>query len=265
MPSFIDHIVIASADLDIAIANARLAGFRVVPGGVHGSGNTHNALIAFADGAYLELFAPTVQGRRAEHRWFPRISKGGGLVDYCLLGEDLATEVAQIRARGIEYSEPFSMTRLTPSGCRIEWKLSTAPRATGETGWPFIIEDTTARSLRVPQGADEVRHANGAKGVAGITVLARDIEKTSSEYAAILGRQPQPHTGPGSERARVFSLDRAWIQVREPASPEETQHLDRYGQGPYSITLLSRNEVAGPGQGVSLDPSLFSGAKIHMA
>ena len=68
MPTSIDHIVIASADLDVAIANARSAGFTVVPGGVHGSGNTHNALIGFADGAYLELFSPTVQGRTADHR-----------------------------------------------------------------------------------------------------------------------------------------------------------------------------------------------------
>ena len=260
MPASIDHIVIASADLDVAIANARSAGFTVVPGGVHGSGNTHNALIGFADGAYLELFSPTVQGRAADHRWFPRILKGGGLVDFCLLGADLATEVAQIRARGIEYSAPFSMARVTPAGTRIEWMLSTAPYPTGEKGWPFIIEDKTPRSLRVPHEADQIRHSNGAAGVAGMTVLVRDVEKSSAEYAAILGTRAN-----ASEKSRSFSLGHAWIEVREAVDPEETEHLERFGQGPYAITLWARSEGARPGDGDLLDPALFSGAKISVA
>ena len=260
MPASIDHIVIASDDLDSAIANARSAGFTVVPGGVHGSGNTHNALIGFVDGAYLELFAPTAQGRTANHRWFPRIRKGGGLVDFCLLGSDLATEVAQIRARGIAYSEPFSMARVTPAGTRIEWMLSTAPHPTGEKGWPFIIEDKTPRSLRVPHEAHQIEHSNGARGVAGITVLVRDVEKSSAEYGAILGIATT-----ASGRSRSFSLGRAWIEVREALSTEETEHLDRYGQGPYSITLRARNEGAGPGEGVLLDPVLFAGARVWIA
>jgi hypothetical protein len=187
MPSSIDHIVIASSDLDSAVGNARAAGFTVIPGGVHGSGNSHNALIGFADGAYLELFAPTQQGRTAEHRWFGRIRNGGGLVDFCLLGTDLAHEVAAIRGRGIRYSEPFAMTRVRPDGTRIEWSLCTAPGAVGEKGWPFMIEDATPRALRVPQAPAQIAHANGAVGVAGITVLVRD-RKHRQRYGRSSGR-----------------------------------------------------------------------------
>lgn len=48
----IDHVVIAVADLEGAIASYAQAGFTVVRGGRHNIG-THNALIAFADGSYL--------------------------------------------------------------------------------------------------------------------------------------------------------------------------------------------------------------------
>ena len=171
MPFRIDHVVVASDDLDAAIVNARHAGFTVVPGGVHGSGNTQNALIGLADGAYLELFAPTPDGRLAEHRWFGRIRKGGGLVDFCLLTSGLAAEIVRIRESGIEYSQPFAMTRLAPSGTRIEWLLSTPPGVAGQNGWPFMIEDKTSRALRAPHVPDQVEHPNGSKGVAGITVL----------------------------------------------------------------------------------------------
>jgi hypothetical protein len=260
MPFSIDHVVIASDDLDSAIVNARTAGFTVVPGGVHGSGNTQNALIGFDDGAYLELFAPTPQGRSAEHRWFPRIRNGGGLVDFCLLGADLASETARIRGRGIEYSKPFAMARVTPGGTRIEWLLSTPPGVTGQNGWPFMIEDTTPRAIRVPHEPAEVRHANGAKGVAGMTVLTRDVAASCAAYEAILGVNSEPAAGPRD--ARLLRIAGAWIELREPRSDEERAHLERHGQGPYQLALRSGTEHPGPGEGSLLDASLFSGARI---
>src|SRR5262249_28482211 len=77
----IDHMVVVVPDLDIAIKNYRDLGFTVVPGGRHPIG-THNALIGFADGAYLELiafFEPDTM-----HRWRSALTRGGGLVDYCM-------------------------------------------------------------------------------------------------------------------------------------------------------------------------------------
>lgn len=263
VPFSIDHVVIASGDLYSAIANARAAGFTVVPGGVHGSGHTHNALIAFADGSYLELFAPTAQRRTAEHRWFPRIRNGGGLVDFCLLGPDLATSTAEIRARGVEFSAPFAMSRLTPEGTRIEWLLSTPPGVTGQNGWPFLIEDVTPRASRVPHAPEQLRHANDAKGVAGITVLVRDLSVATEAWEAILGTGARG--APGRDDAGVlFSIAGAWLHLREPTSAEERLHLERHGQGPYRVTL-TRGGEPGPNGGSSLEQALFSGAKIDIA
>ena len=52
----IDHLVIVVPELEAAVASYRGLGFTVVPGGRHPIG-THNALIAFEEGAYLELIA----------------------------------------------------------------------------------------------------------------------------------------------------------------------------------------------------------------
>ncbi len=60
----VDHIVIMVPDLNAAIRDYTELGFTVIPGGSHPAG-THNALIAFADGAYIELIA---EGRRP-HRF----------------------------------------------------------------------------------------------------------------------------------------------------------------------------------------------------
>ncbi len=263
MPFSIDHVVIASDDLSAAIVNARAAGFTVIPGGVHGSGNSHNALIGFSDGSYLELFAPTPRGRTAEHRWFGRIRNGGGLVDFCLLGAHLDTEIARIRECGIEYSQLFAMARVAPDGTRIDWRLSTPPGVTGQTGWPFMIEDTTPRAIRVPHAPAELRHANGSKGVAGITVLVRDVVGSSTAFEAILGTPPEPTAN--RRAARLFSITGAWIELREPRSAEEKEHLERHGQGPYRLTLRSTSGLVGPDAGSLLDSSLFSGARVAVA
>lgn len=264
MPSSIDHIVIISDDLETAKANAASAGFTVVPGGTHGDGNTHNALIGFADGSYIELIAPTEQGQTADHRWFKRLRKGGGLVDFCLLGTNLADEIAAVRERGIDYPEPFAMARKTPDGTMLEWTLSTPPGTVGEKGWPFMIEDITPRDLRVPHEPDQVAHENGAIGVAGITVLVADVEQSAREYEAILGTTAQQLRSPLDDQVfgSMLPLGRQWILLTEPGSHDTKDHLERFGQGPYRITLRSHEGPISPGTGSPIDPSLFSGARL---
>jgi len=264
MPSSIDHIVIISDDLDTAIANAEAAGFTVVPGGTHGDGNTHNALIGFADGSYIELIAPTAQGKTAEHRWFARLRKGGGLVDYCLLGTNLAEEIAGVRQRGIDYPEPFAMERTTPDGTTLKWTLTTPPGDVGEKGWPFMIEDITPRNLRVPQEKEQVTHVNGATGVAGLTVLVSDVAQTSREYEAILGASSQELRSPMDDQVfgSMLPLGQQWILLTEPGSHDSKDHLERFGQGPYRITLRSHDGPISPGTGSPIDAALFSGARI---
>lgn len=264
MPSSIDHLVIISDDLDSAVVNAETAGFTVVAGGTHGDGNTHNALIGFADGSYIELIAPTEQGKTAEHRWFDRLRTGGGLVDFCLLGTNLADEIAGVRDRGIDYPEPFAMARERPDGTRLEWTLTTPPGAVGEKGWPFMIEDITPRELRVPHEEGQITHRNGATGVAGVTVLVANVEQSAKAYEAILGSTSQELRSPLDDQVfgSMLPLGRQWILLTGAGSRDSREHLERFGQGPYRITLRSHDGPISPGTGTPIDPALFSGARI---
>jgi len=267
MPTMIDHIVIISDDLNLAIDNARNAGFTVIPGGTHAAGDTHNALIGFADGCYIELIAPTEQGRSGSHRWFERLRKGGGLVDFCLLSDDLASDVASIRDRGIAYPDPFEMGRNRPDGERIDWRLSTPPGNVGETGWPFMIEDVTPRERRVPTSEIETLHANGATGVGGVTVLVRDLDEATDAYAAILNTRPATITFPGgSVLGRQFQVGHSshWIRLIEATTSTTRRQLNAIGQGPYRLTLTSDAAPEDLTQGRELDPNLFSSAHIEL-
>jgi hypothetical protein len=239
----LDHVVIAVRDLAGAVADYQALGFTVLPGGEHTHGASHNALIVFADGAYIELIA--FLRPNPEFRWWRVLSEAGdGLVDFALLPGDIAADVAAAKARGLELEGPTDGGRLRPDGERLEWR--TARAATSDL--PFLCGDVTPRHLRVPQG-DVRRHANGALGVSGIGVAVENTEVSAWRYAALLGIPAVPGApidlGNG-QSVSLLGADRA------------AAALAARGEGPVSLTL----RVAPGSPTVDLDPARTRGVWI---
>lgn len=214
MPLALDHLVILVPDLATAIADYTAAGFTVVPGGTHADGATHNALVVFADGAYLELIAFLRDA--PGHRWGGHAARGhSGFIDFALLPRpDVGTVVAEAAARGLAYQGPVDGGRLRPDGERLVWQIGMPP----EPALPFLCGDVTPRALRVPEGALRT-HPNGATGVAALTVAVGDITAARAQYAALLG-QPGvllPLTGLGLAQVR-FMLGSAQLLLVGPAA-----------------------------------------------
>lgn len=262
----IDHLVIISADLEKAKANATQAGFTVIAGGTHKDGNTHNALIAFKDGSYIELIAPTngIEGKK--HRWFPRLEKGAGLVDLCLASNDLKIDTARIRDHGRIYSEPEANGRLRPDGVELRWKGSMPPGAVGETGWPFLIEDVTPRENRVSADPAETTHENGVIGVAGVTILTHNLNAATQDFAAITDREAKLMNSPIDESplASFINFDHSWMMITHPTAGAAIQHLERFGPGPYAVTLRTHDGPITPATGTPIPADLLSGASFEL-
>jgi hypothetical protein len=176
----LDHIVLVVRDLTSAMADHRRRGFTVTPGGQHADGVTHNALITFADGTYLEIVAFRDLARALTHRWWKIAADGGGFADFALLSDDLTGDAAALA--DLVNTPPKEGGRIRPDGVELKWRtaLLKAPL-------PFVIEDVTARELRVPGGA-AAEHANGATGIASIVVGAVDISDAEWRYAALRER-----------------------------------------------------------------------------
>jgi catechol 2,3-dioxygenase-like lactoylglutathione lyase family enzyme len=203
----LDHLVILVPDLDTAIADYRSLGFSVQPGGTHADGGTHNALVVFADGAYLELIA--FLRPHPSHRWGSHAARGhSGFVDFALLppdaalgaGAGVAGVVADAASRGLAYTGPFDGGRLRPDGQRLVWQMGLPPAPE----LPFLCGDITPRGLRVPEGAVR-QHPNGVTGVACITVAVTDLDASLARYAALLGQPGErlPLTGLGLQLGRL--------------------------------------------------------------
>lgn len=214
MPLSLDHLVILVPDLASAITDYTTLGFTVVPGGTHADGATHNALVVFADGSYLELIAFLRDA--PGHRWGGHAARGhSGFIDFALLPlPDVGSVVADAAARGLVYQGPSDGGRLRPDGERLAWQIGTPP----SPDLPFLCGDVTPRALRVPEGAVR-QHPNGVTGVAGLTVAVGDIATARAHYAALLGQPGEllPLTGLGLALAR-FNLGSASLRLAGPAA-----------------------------------------------
>jgi hypothetical protein len=210
----IDHIVILTRDLDAAMEDYARLGFTVARGGEH-PGGTHNALIAFADGAYLELIAFQRPDEPTSHPWHNALAFGEGLVAMALGSSDLAADADAIRARGLAVEAPNDGGRLRPDGVRIAWRnagVGAGPRGRER---PFLIEDVTPREQRVASGR-LTRHANSVVGVVDVTLGVADLDRAAADLSALLDAPVPSAVEVDGARQVTFPTPRGALIVAQP-------------------------------------------------
>ncbi len=251
----IDHIIIAVADLNVAVRSYRGLGFTVVPGGRHPVG-THNALISFADDSYVELIAFYEQN--PEHRWWAPLEKGGGLVDFCLQTDDLIADTDRFRRAGVQIEDPKGQSRIRPDGYHLRWVFS-LPSGPHRGVAPFLIRDETPREERVPRA---MTHLNGVTGIASVTVAVDDFATVRGWYEKALGRpaleiQRDDLDGSGV-RAVIGPHTFDFVAPRGVHGPLK-DWLGAHGSSPYAAAL---RVAAGPAR--TLDPAKTLGARLSL-
>lgn len=250
----LDHCVIVVEDLNQAVRDYETLGFTVAPGGVHADGRTHNALIPFADGAYLELIAfRTDDG--SGHPWWQALQSGGGLVDWAVATEALDERMGGLSASG--YSPVQDGGRQRPDGVTLRWR-STRP-ASG-SGLPFVIEDVTPRDLRTPGTASQT-HPNGVSGISSLVVAVPDLDAASRSYERLFeldAPAPMPDPLLAAEAVALPCGSATILLVAASAGPIH-ERLERLGAGPYALLLATEHERLG-----WLDAALCHGTPIRL-
>jgi hypothetical protein len=251
----IDHLVIAVPDLGAAIKTYRDLGFTVSPGGRHPGVGTENALIAFRDGAYLELVG--FHEPRPDHRWWEPLQRGGGLVDFCLQTDDFAGDAAALRRAGVDMGEPERRHRVRPDGVEVRWTCALA-RGAHRGVAPFVIAEETGRDERVPPGR---AHANGVTGVGRVTVAVGDLAAVRGWYARVLGTAGEDLACPELGAAGVrFGIGPHTFEFLAPTGAGAVRAwLATRGASPYAATLV------GAPRPVPLDLDRTWGARLALA
>ncbi|MFJ4652097.1 VOC family protein [Nocardia sp. NPDC088792] len=153
--SELDHVVLATPDLAGTVAEvARLVGVEPVAGGRHTGRGTRNYLLGLGNGAYLEIIGPDPEQPEPE---LPRPFGIDDLTEARLVAwlvrvTDIDAAVAESRAAGYDPGAVSDLSRTTPDGRILEWRLTFPVGAERTRVVPAIIDwgDTDHPSGELP-------------------------------------------------------------------------------------------------------------------
>jgi len=236
----IDHVMFCVPDLAQGIDAFTRIGFHIYPGGAHTDRATHNA-IAFHQEDYLELLslrdrAAAVVPGSSEARLAEFVARGGGFRYVAVQSDDLSADVAAMRGRGVDVSEPAEGGRRTPGGQELRWKsASLGPRNPLPV---FFVQHLTALAERRRQVAWAGDHPNGVLRLDRAYITVPDLAAVTETYARVLG-MPVPKTQRGAvikADMAVFDLGPTGLTVAQPAEPgPAAEALSRRGPGPFQV------------------------------
>jgi catechol 2,3-dioxygenase-like lactoylglutathione lyase family enzyme len=274
-----DHFIVLVNDLDAAIDAYRQLGFDARAGGVHPAFGSHNALVALADGAYLELVAFNDPALAAKTFWGAGVAKlraGEGFGGYVLASDDLASDVAQLKQRALNVGEPSAGSRLRPDGQRVAWRIALFDDSPVGV-LPFLIQDETPRALRIePAQAGLGSRARVKEAV----VAVNDVDAARDAYRALLGVEPtRVRNVEGDVQGYRIALGSGSLVLahsKRRGNAMEDQLAQR-GEGLYALTLQVQGvgrdrremknrgiEMTNDAGGFLIAPEFACGARIRL-
>lgn len=185
VPTLLDHLVYAVPDLDSAVQDLDAAlGIRPSPGGRHVGRGTRNALLSLGEGAYLEIIGPDIEGPPpAGPRPFgiDRLEQPL-LVTWAAKAPDIDARVAAARAAGYDPGPVRSMSRETPDGVVLSWRLTSGANTVYPSPVPFLIDwgKTPHPSRTATPGAALLEFHGASPDPQGIEAALRALEVSLS-------------------------------------------------------------------------------------
>ena len=146
VPHLLDHIVIAGPDLqELVDWFHELTGITAAPGGAHPTG-TANALVALTVVGqprphYLELIGPDPEreGEELPKTFNIHRLKKPTVITYAVHPEGIDQVREHALAQGVDLGEVQDLSRRTPDGTELQWRLTQAPLPPNY-GLPFLID-----------------------------------------------------------------------------------------------------------------------------
>ncbi len=172
------------------------------------------------------------------------MQKGERLVDFCFQTDDLRGDTKKLQDAAVAINNPVPWSRKRPDGYELKWLLSLATGSHRGVA-PFLIEDVTPRSERIPQ---QFVHANQITGIEKVIVAVGELGQIAKWYGALLGVKGEPFAdatlGADGLRFQVGPHILDFVSPREAHSPLITW-LREFGPSPYAAVLKSASEWRG--------------------
>jgi hypothetical protein len=198
----IDHIIVCGSDVDRMMEQFESFGLPTEYGGVHDNGITHNGVICFEDGSYVELLGMYDESQSPRREAF--IKNDVGPCGWAIEAASIETEAESYAQRGVVTDAPFSMSRVGPSGEVAEWKVSFMGVDEPGQRLPFLIEDTTPRERRIRPTT--TNSGTELVGISRVIIGVNDLDRAVAEFRRLfdVSLSSRSEDGIGSGREAAF-------------------------------------------------------------
>jgi hypothetical protein len=222
----IDHAVVMVKNLDGAADNWKRLGFAVSPRGTHSAHMGTGNYTIMLDPDYIELLgvlAPTELNAPA--RAF--LEKREGIERVAFTAVDSTAGAEEIGARGFppigptDFERPVTMPNGTLSAAKFrtfQWPVAEAPGGMRI----FACQHKTRETVWI---AELMRHANGAKRLRQVLLVAPEPAKEAAHLARMIDRETRHEADgavavpSGADRADFVFLTAAQLGKRYPGVP----------------------------------------------
>ncbi len=196
----IDHLVYGARDLYKAVAElSERLGVHARPGGRHPGIGTHNALISLGPGTYLEVIAPdSSQPPPARLPFGLDVLTEDRLITWAARVAGIEGRAARARASCYDPGPVLAMSRKTPDGGQLRWRLTWRAEPAGDGLVPFLIDwgDTPQPSLGAPEGCTLIdlrgQHPRPDTVLALLRALEVDMEVGAGPRPALIATIQTP-------------------------------------------------------------------------
>jgi len=260
----VDHATIcgsALAPMESAFAEA---GLQTEYGGPHATGGTHMALLGFEDGSYLELIAPKGSGSSVtESPWGKAMAGDAGPCAWAAGTSHIGRDVSRLASLHVPTRAPEPGSRAKPDGTVIRWKTATVGKGVRGATLPFLIEDETARELRVRPSASSA--AAGLTGIRIVVIGVKRLEPAIAQFRKAWGWGPPRIADDAALAVRLASFPGEPVMLAQPLSRKGSSvayRLQRFGAGPVAIVLGTRDFDAAKKRFALQSPGVWFGKSI---
>lgn len=192
----IDHVVVLVRDLDRARDAYARMGFTLTPRGYHTLGSQNHCLMFGRD--YVELLA--VPRPHPAMQYFTNfLARGEGLGAIALATDAADGLHESLAADGFAADTPLDFSRPVEGLGEARFRIVQFPADASPGCRMFACQHYSRELVWRPEYQ---AHANGAREIAALAVIAEDPASAAASYARLLGAKPQPiaegllvHTG----------------------------------------------------------------------
>lgn len=235
----VDHVTLAGRSLSDMQKRFDGAGIRTEFGGKHSNGMTEMALASFPDGSYLELIAAQPGASVAGHEWRQFIEQQAGPCAWAIPVADIQAEADRLKRAGITV-RPAPGGRQRPDGVSLRW--TTADIGPGLRGsiFPFLIQDETARALRVYLHGKP--SAAAFDGVALVVIAVRDLDGAVERWRGAFGLAAPQRSADTWFGARLAWFPGTPVVLAAAAGPDSwmATRLRTFGEAPCAFVLRAK-------------------------